>query len=135
MLPARQTMRHGRLNSAPVGCRKRPAVWACSGLLTHALGKAARFAFVWVSAARVEFYFYVVRAAVRSTWLGQSIMRSHSSFSDTAFTVVHVGYNALTPELTSDYDERSSLNGYRMVFDQRHIERDYFCNRVGLAIR
>ncbi len=35
---------------------------------------------------------------------------------DTAFTVVHVGYNARTPELTSDYDERSSLNGYRMVF-------------------
>ena len=35
---------------------------------------------------------------------------------DTAYTVVHVGYNALTPELTSDYDERSSLNGYRMVF-------------------
>lgn len=37
-------------------------------------------------------------------------------FFDTAFTVVHVGYNALTPEMTSDYDERSSLNGYRMVF-------------------
>ena len=35
---------------------------------------------------------------------------------DTAFTVVHVGYNALTPEITKDYDERSSLNGYRMVF-------------------
>jgi GPH family glycoside/pentoside/hexuronide:cation symporter len=35
---------------------------------------------------------------------------------DTVFTMVHVGYNALTPELTSDYDERSSLNGYRMVF-------------------
>ncbi len=35
---------------------------------------------------------------------------------DTVFTLVHVGYNALTPELTSDYDERSSLNGYRMVF-------------------
>jgi GPH family glycoside/pentoside/hexuronide:cation symporter len=35
---------------------------------------------------------------------------------DTAFTVVHVGYNSLTPELTRDYDERSSLNGYRMVF-------------------
>jgi GPH family glycoside/pentoside/hexuronide:cation symporter len=35
---------------------------------------------------------------------------------DTAFTAVHVGYNALTPELTPDYDERSSLNGYRMVF-------------------
>jgi glycoside/pentoside/hexuronide:cation symporter, GPH family len=35
---------------------------------------------------------------------------------DTVFTAVHVGYNALTPEMTSDYDERSSLNGYRMIF-------------------
>ncbi|MFN2290222.1 MAG: MFS transporter [Anaerolineae bacterium] len=35
---------------------------------------------------------------------------------DTVFTAVHVGYNALTPELTADYDERSSLNGYRMAF-------------------
>jgi GPH family glycoside/pentoside/hexuronide:cation symporter len=35
---------------------------------------------------------------------------------DTLFTMVHVGYNALTPEMTADYDERSSLNGYRMVF-------------------
>ena len=36
---------------------------------------------------------------------------------DTFFTLVHVGYNALTPEMTEDYDERSSLNGYRMVFN------------------
>lgn len=35
---------------------------------------------------------------------------------DTVFTLVHVGYNALTPEMTSDYDERSTLNGFRMVF-------------------
>ncbi len=35
---------------------------------------------------------------------------------DTTFTLIHVAYNALTPELTPDYDERSSLNGYRMVF-------------------
>ena len=35
---------------------------------------------------------------------------------DTAFTIVHVGYNSLTPEMTRDYDERSSLNGYRMAF-------------------
>ena len=34
---------------------------------------------------------------------------------DTAFTVVHVGYNSLTPEMTYDYDERSTLNGYRMA--------------------
>ncbi len=35
---------------------------------------------------------------------------------DTMYTIVHIGYNALTPELTRDYDERSSLNGYRMVY-------------------
>ena len=35
---------------------------------------------------------------------------------DTAFTFVHVAYNSLTSELTSDYDEQSSLNGYRMAF-------------------
>lgn len=35
---------------------------------------------------------------------------------DTAFTIVHVGYNSLTPEMIADYDERSALNGYRMVF-------------------
>ena len=35
---------------------------------------------------------------------------------DSVFTFVHVSYNALTPEMTHDYDERSSLNGVRMVF-------------------
>jgi GPH family glycoside/pentoside/hexuronide:cation symporter len=35
---------------------------------------------------------------------------------DTCFTVFHVSFNALTPALAGDYDERSSLNGYRMAF-------------------
>jgi glycoside/pentoside/hexuronide:cation symporter, GPH family len=35
---------------------------------------------------------------------------------DTCYTAVHVSYNALTPVVTKDYDERSSLNGYRMFF-------------------
>lgn len=35
---------------------------------------------------------------------------------DTSVTAVQVGYSALTPEITQDYDERSSLNGYRMLF-------------------
>ncbi len=34
---------------------------------------------------------------------------------DSAFTLVSVPYAALTPELTEDYDERTRLNGYRMV--------------------
>ncbi len=35
---------------------------------------------------------------------------------DTMFTIIHVSFNALTPELTDDYDERSTLNGYRTAF-------------------
>lgn len=33
-----------------------------------------------------------------------------------AFTVVNVPYTALTPELTPDYDERTSLTAYRFAF-------------------
>ena len=35
---------------------------------------------------------------------------------DTGFTAVNVPYAALTPELTQDYDERTSLNAYRFSF-------------------
>ncbi|RIK45038.1 MAG: MFS transporter [Chloroflexi bacterium] len=35
---------------------------------------------------------------------------------DAAFTAVNLPYTALTPELTRDYDERTSLNSYRFGF-------------------
>jgi GPH family glycoside/pentoside/hexuronide:cation symporter len=35
---------------------------------------------------------------------------------DTAFTAVLLPYAALTPELTQDYDERTTLNSYRFAF-------------------
>jgi len=35
---------------------------------------------------------------------------------DAAATFVYMPYYALTPELTEDYDERTSLNAYRMAF-------------------
>jgi len=35
---------------------------------------------------------------------------------NTAYTIVNIPYSSLTPELTSDYHERSSLNGYRFGF-------------------
>ncbi len=35
---------------------------------------------------------------------------------NTAYTVVNIPYSSLTPELTKDYHERSSLNGYRFGF-------------------
>ncbi len=53
--------------------------------------------------------------ALDQVWLAVYYAMAFILF-DTAFTIVHVGYNSLTPEMTSDYDERSSLNGFRMVF-------------------
>lgn len=35
---------------------------------------------------------------------------------DTMFTIVNVPYTALTPELSRDYDERTTLNSYRFAF-------------------
>jgi GPH family glycoside/pentoside/hexuronide:cation symporter len=35
---------------------------------------------------------------------------------DTSYTFVTMPYTALTPELTQDYDERTSLTSYRMAF-------------------
>ena len=37
--------------------------------------------------------------------------------SDTMETLVEVPFSALTPELTPDYDERTSLTGFRMFFN------------------
>lgn len=37
--------------------------------------------------------------------------------SDTLQTLVSIPFYALTPEITSDYDERTSLTGYRMFFN------------------
>jgi GPH family glycoside/pentoside/hexuronide:cation symporter len=37
--------------------------------------------------------------------------------SDTLQTLVAVPYNTLTPEITPDYDERTTLTGYRMFFN------------------
>jgi GPH family glycoside/pentoside/hexuronide:cation symporter len=37
--------------------------------------------------------------------------------SDTFQTLVSVPYNTLTPEITPDYDERTSLTGFRMFFN------------------
>ena len=37
-------------------------------------------------------------------------------FLCTAYTLVNIPYNAMTPELTQDFHERTSINGYRFGF-------------------
>ncbi|OGO16151.1 MAG: hypothetical protein A2Z14_13015 [Chloroflexi bacterium RBG_16_48_8] len=54
-------------------------------------------------------------------WESQITLMIHISLafmiSDTMQTLVAVPFYALTPEITPDYDERTSLAGYRMVFN------------------
>ncbi len=54
-------------------------------------------------------------------WQSQVLLMLHMmiayALSDTLQTLIIVPYHSLTPELTSDYDERTSLAGYRMFFN------------------
>ncbi len=54
-------------------------------------------------------------------WKSQLLLMIHVmlayALSDTFQTLVIVPFHALTPEMTSDYDERTSLAGYRMFFN------------------
>jgi glycoside/pentoside/hexuronide:cation symporter, GPH family len=57
---------------------------------------------------------------VRPPFEGQWALTAYYAFAyfiyDALFTVVSMPYVALTPELTQDYDERTSLTSYRMAF-------------------
>ena len=54
-------------------------------------------------------------------WPSQAALLIHVTLaymiSDTLFTLVSVPFYSLTPELTPDYDERTSLTTYRMLFN------------------
>ena len=54
-------------------------------------------------------------------WENQVVLMIHVmlayALSDTFQTLVIVPYHALTPEITSDYDERTSLASFRMFFN------------------
>lgn len=56
----------------------------------------------------------------RPPWEGDLLLASYYAVAyvifDAAATFIYMPYFALTPELTSDYDERTSLTTYRMLF-------------------
>ena len=57
---------------------------------------------------------------VRPPWQSQLALAAYYALAyllfDAAFTLVSMPYTALTPELTEDYDERTSLTSHRMFF-------------------
>lgn len=54
---------------------------------------------------------------LHNQWLLLLAVTSAFMLSDTFQTVVAVPFMALTPEMTPDYDERTSLTGYRIFFN------------------
>lgn len=77
--------------------RRRP--WLLFGAVPFALAYFLHWLVPDVSAAG-KFWYYLVVALLL----------------DTAYTAVNVPYTAMTPELSDDYDERTSLNAYRFSF-------------------
>lgn len=72
-------------------------------IITGAVPFAVMFAMLWIvpSTNRIFLFIYYLMATI---------------LFNTFFTIVSVPYNALMPELTRNYDERTSLSGYRMAF-------------------
>jgi len=54
---------------------------------------------------------HIPNVAVLTVWATVSLC-----LLNTAYSFVSIPYSALTPELTRDYHERTSLNGYRFGF-------------------
>ena len=73
-------------------------------LLFGALPFAAAFALMWW------------RPSIASPWGLAAYYALAYVLYDAAATFVYMPYFALTPELTSDYDERTSLTSFRMFF-------------------
>lgn len=65
--------------------------------------------------ALTMWYFFTAPKAGSQAWL--TIWASLALCAlNTAYTIINIPYSSLTPELTKDYNERSSLNGYRFGF-------------------
>lgn len=75
--------------------------WMAIGALIMAFGFAGMFLSPFTNAS----------PTVQGVYFVLSLMVTY-----TAFTMVAVPYGAMTPELTDDYDERSSLTAWRMGF-------------------
>jgi len=56
------------------------------------------------------------RNPATNTWLLFAYYVAIAVLFNLAYTAVNLPYTALTPELTEDYNERTSLNSYRMAF-------------------
>jgi glycoside/pentoside/hexuronide:cation symporter, GPH family len=81
---------------SPLGRRRGPLVFSAVPL-------GVTFALMWIV------------PGVPRAWLPAYYVLALVAF-DTCFTVYHISYNSLTPALARGYDEASSLNGVRMVF-------------------
>jgi GPH family glycoside/pentoside/hexuronide:cation symporter len=73
-------------------------------LIFGALPFAASFILLWI----------------HPPWENQILLAGYYALAyvlfDAAFTMINMPYSALTPELTADYDERTSLTSHRMFF-------------------
>lgn len=64
----------------------------------------------------LSMWFFFTNPHIASTALATVWAAFALCLLNTSYTVVNIPYSSLTPELTQDYHERSSLNGFRFGF-------------------
>ncbi len=92
-----------------------PLFGVLSDRIRHPLGRRRILLLVGAFPLGITFFLMWIVPNIPQVWQAAYYALVFILF-DTCYTAVHVGYNALTPVLSQDYDERSSINGYRMVF-------------------
>ncbi|NEP43072.1 MAG: MFS transporter, partial [Okeania sp. SIO2H7] len=92
-----------------------PIVGIWSDRTKHPLGRR----YPWMLFASIPFgifFFLQWLVPFRDTWSLFWYYLAISLLFSTAYTCINMPYVALTPELTDDYNERTSLNSFRFTF-------------------
>ena len=91
-----------------------PAVGALSDRTTTRWGRRRPYMFVGAIFLFIFMILMFMNPHLPSQWALFTWVAIMYCLLNTAYTLVNIPYGALTPELTDDFNERTSLNGYRM---------------------
>ena len=93
-----------------------PLMGVISDRTRHRLGKRRPYLLAGAFLLGVSFLLIFIIPPLSSTALTVSVVVAALLFHATAYTVFSVPYLAMPAEMTSDYDERTKMMSYRVLF-------------------